>query len=119
MYGNSIKRRGAEFRESEDSSGPRDAGAVTKVTVPLMRYSAAMAHGPACIRVQPSAELPRRRPENPGVGASPCACAVCRVTMHAIDTRRHALGPLEGIRIIELAAIGPVPLCAMLLADLG
>ena len=29
------------------------------------------------------------------------------------------MGPLEGIKIIELAAIGPVPLCAMLLADLG
>jgi alpha-methylacyl-CoA racemase len=29
------------------------------------------------------------------------------------------LGPLQGIKVIELAAIGPVPLCAMLLADLG
>ena len=29
------------------------------------------------------------------------------------------MGPLEGIRIIELAAIGPGPMCAMLLADLG
>jgi len=39
--------------------------------------------------------------------------------MYAIDTSRRALGPLEGIKIIELAAIGPVPLCGMLLADLG
>ncbi len=28
-------------------------------------------------------------------------------------------GPLQGLRVIELAAIGPVPLCGMLLADLG
>jgi len=29
------------------------------------------------------------------------------------------MGPLEGLRVIELAAIGPVPMCCMLLADLG
>ncbi|MFZ2648981.1 MAG: CaiB/BaiF CoA-transferase family protein [Burkholderiaceae bacterium] len=29
------------------------------------------------------------------------------------------MGPLHGLRIIELEAIGPVPMCAMLLADLG
>jgi alpha-methylacyl-CoA racemase len=29
------------------------------------------------------------------------------------------MGPLEGIRVIELASIGPGPMCAMLLADLG
>ncbi|WP_277884184.1 CaiB/BaiF CoA transferase family protein [Novosphingobium decolorationis] len=28
-------------------------------------------------------------------------------------------GPLEGLRILELDAIGPVPLCGMLLADMG
>jgi alpha-methylacyl-CoA racemase len=28
-------------------------------------------------------------------------------------------GPLEGIRVVELAALGPVPFAAMLLADLG
>lgn len=28
-------------------------------------------------------------------------------------------GPLEGIRVVELAAIGPVPFAAMVLADLG
>lgn len=28
-------------------------------------------------------------------------------------------GPLEGLRVIELAGIGPGPFCAMLLADLG
>lgn len=30
-----------------------------------------------------------------------------------------ALGPLAGIRIVEIDAIGPVPLAAMLLADMG
>src|SRR6185436_2991514 len=28
-------------------------------------------------------------------------------------------GPLKGIRIVELAAVGPAPFCAMLLADMG
>ena len=28
-------------------------------------------------------------------------------------------GPLHGVRVLEMAAIGPVPFCAMLLADLG
>src|SRR5512145_36612 len=28
-------------------------------------------------------------------------------------------GPLQGLRVIELASIGPGPMCAMLLADLG
>lgn len=29
------------------------------------------------------------------------------------------MGPLKGLRVIELAGIGPGPMCAMLLADLG
>ena len=29
------------------------------------------------------------------------------------------MGPLKGVRVIELAGIGPGPMCAMLLADLG
>jgi alpha-methylacyl-CoA racemase len=29
------------------------------------------------------------------------------------------MGPLEGVKIIELAGIGPAPFCAMLLADMG
>ncbi len=29
------------------------------------------------------------------------------------------MGPLDGLRVIELAGIGPGPMCAMLLADLG
>ena len=29
------------------------------------------------------------------------------------------MGPLQGLRIIELAGIGPCPMCAMLLAELG
>lgn len=29
------------------------------------------------------------------------------------------MGPLDGLRILELAGIGPGPMCAMLLADLG
>ena len=29
------------------------------------------------------------------------------------------MGPREGLRIIEIAGIGPGPFCAMLLADMG
>lgn len=29
------------------------------------------------------------------------------------------MGPLAGIRVIEMAAIGPVPFCAMMLSDMG
>ncbi|MEQ1890730.1 MAG: CaiB/BaiF CoA-transferase family protein [Alphaproteobacteria bacterium] len=29
------------------------------------------------------------------------------------------MGPLAGVRIVELAGIGPAPMCAMLLADMG
>src|ERR1035438_7544972 len=29
------------------------------------------------------------------------------------------MGPLEGIRVVEFAGIGPAPFCAMVLADLG
>ena len=29
------------------------------------------------------------------------------------------MGPLAGFRIVEIAGIGPAPMCAMLLADLG
>ena len=29
------------------------------------------------------------------------------------------MGPLQGIRIVEFAGIGPGPFCGMLLADLG
>src|SRR3984957_15872898 len=33
--------------------------------------------------------------------------------------RVGTMGPLEGIKIVELAGIGPAPFCAMLLADMG
>ena len=29
------------------------------------------------------------------------------------------MGPLAGVKIVELAGIGPGPMCAMMLADLG
>jgi len=29
------------------------------------------------------------------------------------------MGPLEGLRVVELAGLGPGPFCAMVLADLG
>jgi alpha-methylacyl-CoA racemase len=38
---------------------------------------------------------------------------------HGLRMDQVGAGPLRGLRVIELAAIGPVPLCGMLLADLG
>src|SRR5215470_5931500 len=35
------------------------------------------------------------------------------------EMRRRLMGPLAGIKIVELTGIGPGPMCAMLLADLG
>jgi alpha-methylacyl-CoA racemase len=29
------------------------------------------------------------------------------------------MGPLAGVKVVELAGLGPCPMCAMLLADLG
>ena len=29
------------------------------------------------------------------------------------------MGPLKGVKILELAGIGPAPFCAMMLADMG
>ncbi|WP_178122641.1 CaiB/BaiF CoA transferase family protein [Pseudomonas izuensis] len=35
----------------------------------------------------------------------------------ALEPQRH--GPLQGLRILEIAGLGPAPFCGMLLADLG
>src|SRR5437016_2996299 len=42
---------------------------------------------------------------------------VCLSNEHA--ARGMRMGPLEGVRIVELAGIGPGPFCAMLLSDMG
>src|SRR5690606_14680429 len=40
------------------------------------------------------------------------------VARHA-RTRRETMGPLSGVRVIEIAGIGPGPFCAMIAADMG
>lgn len=35
------------------------------------------------------------------------------------NARKDHRGPLAGVRVIEMAALGPVPFCGMMLADLG
>ena len=40
-------------------------------------------------------------------------------TQHADPQRAPRRGPLSGVRVVELAGIGPTPFAAMLLADLG
>jgi crotonobetainyl-CoA:carnitine CoA-transferase CaiB-like acyl-CoA transferase len=36
-----------------------------------------------------------------------------------MDNQQKTKGPLEGIRVIEFAGLGPSPMCGMLLADMG
>src|SRR5438445_10934231 len=47
----------------------------------------------------------------------------CNATTSRIRTqhtgRGDGMGPLQGIRLVEFAAIGPVPFAAMLLSDMG
>jgi crotonobetainyl-CoA:carnitine CoA-transferase CaiB-like acyl-CoA transferase len=33
--------------------------------------------------------------------------------------QESSMGPLQGIKIIEMAGIGPGPFCAMMLSDMG
>jgi crotonobetainyl-CoA:carnitine CoA-transferase CaiB-like acyl-CoA transferase len=40
-------------------------------------------------------------------------------TLNVSAVPAHRPGPLSGVRVVELAGVGPGPLCAMLLADLG
>lgn len=39
--------------------------------------------------------------------------------MSAERSNEKAAGPLAGVRVLEFGAIGPVPFCAMMLADMG
>ena len=47
------------------------------------------------------------------------AAARVRHTLAMTTTPKLGQGPLQGLKIIELASIGPGPMCCMLLADLG
>ena len=39
------------------------------------------------------------------------------IRFHVPEANR--VGPLQGLKVVELAGIGPCPMCAMLLAELG
>ncbi|BFO18016.1 hypothetical protein SHKM778_44040 [Streptomyces sp. KM77-8] len=42
------------------------------------------------------------------------------MSRHPTEPPHHGVaGPLDGVRVVELAGIGPGPFAAMLLADLG
>src|SRR5574343_1356195 len=65
----------------------------------------------------------------------PCSCVYCLAVRRIKDKRpggahrqkqeetrtmtSTAQGPLKGLRVIEMAGIGPGPFCGMLLADMG
>ena len=45
--------------------------------------------------------------------------APCCERIWKLVLREDVVGPLSGVKVVELAGIGPGPFCAMLLADLG
>src|SRR6478609_11503640 len=55
----------------------------------------------------------RRSTRSPRRGCAPCSWRSPPVPEDA------ATGPLAGVRVVELAGIGPGPFCVMLLADMG
>lgn len=42
-----------------------------------------------------------------------------RQAASSLLTGDFVTGPLAGVRVVEMAGIGPAPFCAMLLADMG
>lgn len=41
------------------------------------------------------------------------------ISSNVIEKIGRKMGPLDGVKVIEMAAIGPVPFCAMMLSDMG
>src|SRR3546814_9897696 len=72
---------------------------------------------------RPPVERPGRRPRSPDRARLTWQTRHSQSeTMFNIPTRRKGgfvLPPLSGLKIVEMAGIGPGPMCAMLLADLG
>src|SRR3954454_15076055 len=54
-----------------------------------------------------------------GLKGSAAAVPVLLLSCRLATEKGSLMGPLEGIRVVELAGIGPAPFCAMLLADMG
>ena len=81
-------------------------------------------HAPGRARAAMRPKLP---PRGSGAAiASPFVAQLWRALESTGPPRRERVakgesdvGPLEGIRIIEIAGIGPGPFCAMMLADMG
>jgi alpha-methylacyl-CoA racemase len=63
------------------------------------------------------AQLPTRAPEPALAGRSKPAPVT--TNSPAWPTAAQHSGPLAGVRVLELAGLGPAPFCAMLLSDLG
>src|SRR4029079_15261184 len=64
----------------------------------------------------PRASTPARRSRSLRIESRP---APDYAPNHGMDGRAHNGGPLSGLRVVELGGIGPVPLCGMVLSDLG
>src|SRR6185503_14725986 len=68
--------------------------------------------GPQCAKVNAPA---------PGDGAQMTAISTALIASAETGrvNARMAQGPLDGVRIVEFAGIGPGPFCCMLLSDMG
>ena len=76
---------------------------------PRRRAARHRGHGPRPARPVAAADRRRHhRPRRPRPTPDP-----------AHHGRTHMSGPLAGLKIIEIAGIGPGPFCAMMLADMG
>src|SRR5690606_309503 len=77
------------------------------------------------IRVaRPAPRLSAPRGRSPAVdprlrSAAGGGCETSATVPPSIPREDGMAGPLEGIRIVEIAGIGPGPFCGMMLADLG
>jgi alpha-methylacyl-CoA racemase len=89
------------------------------VEVPIRPYTAAV--GAAAIsraRVRISSAVTPQCSATASGGAHQANSSSCREAAAQHEDRK-SMGPLKGLRVIELAGIGPGPFCAMLLADMG
>ena len=97
-----------------DGHGQREPAVVVGVVADDGDASGARAVGTA-----PACRSPPRPASSPGCSPAPGLTAPCSPGHDPAMVERVRSGPLSGIKIIELAGIGPAPYTCMMLADAG
>src|SRR5476649_2070720 len=70
-------------------------------------------------RQAPPPRTRRRRQTNPATAAAHARRPHHHAINHHTTKQEKTMGVLDGMRIVEIAGIGPGPFCGMLLADMG